>query len=155
MALLNVGDKAPDFTLPNQDNKLIKLSDFAGRYVVIYFYPKALTPGCTAQACDLRDSLQILQDYNATVLGISADKPVLLKRFQEEEHLNFNLLSDVEHKVIDAYGAWQEKSMYGKTYMGIQRMSYILAPNLTVMQVLPKVSPKTHLVEVMQAISLK
>jgi len=155
MALLNVGDKAPDFTLPNQDNKLIKLSDFAGRYVVIYFYPKALTPGCTAQACDLRDSLQILQDHNATVLGISADKPVLLKRFQEEEHLNFNLLSDVEHKVIDAYGAWQEKSMYGKIYMGIQRMSYILAPDLTVMQVLPKVSPKTHLAEVMRAISLK
>lgn len=150
MPLLKLGDLAPDFTLLNQDEKPINLKKFEGKYVVIYFYPKALTPGCTIQACQLRDHLSELQHYGITVLGISADPPKLLKKFQSTENLNFDLLSDPDHKVIENYGAWQEKSMYGKHYMGIARMSYILAPDQTVCHVLPKVSPKTHVQDVIK-----
>lgn len=144
MALLAPKTAAPDFELPDQDGKLVKLSDFRGKLVVIYFYPKALTPGCTVQACALRDGLTELTQRGVVVLGISPDKPSLLKKFQIQERLNFTLLGDENHEIAEKYGTWQEKSMYGKKYMGMARVSYIISPSETILHVLPKVNPKTH-----------
>lgn len=144
MALLAPNTPAPAFELPDQDGKPVKLSDFIGKSVVIYFYPRALTPGCTVQACALRDGLSALTQRNVVVLGISPDKPSALKKFETQESLNFRLLGDVSHSVAESYGAWQEKSMYGKKYMGMARISYLISPTGTILHVLPKVDPKTH-----------
>jgi peroxiredoxin Q/BCP len=144
MALLAPNTPAPAFELPDQDGKLVKLSDFKGKSVVIYFYPRALTPGCTVQACALRDGLDEFAQRNVVVLGISPDKPKVLKKFETQEDLNFRLLSDESHSVAESYGAWQEKSMYGKKYMGMARISYLISPAGTILHVLPKVDPKTH-----------
>lgn len=148
MALLKVGDKAPDFQLKNQNNQLISLGQFKGKWVITYFYPRASTPGCTVQACGLRDHSADWKKVGAVILGLSPDKPAALTTFIESEKLNFQLLSDVEHTAAEAYGAWQEKSMYGKKYMGFARVTFIIDPSGTIAHVIPKVDPKTHATDV-------
>jgi thioredoxin-dependent peroxiredoxin len=138
--MLKQGDKAPGFTLPDQDGNTVSLADFAGRKVLVYFYPKADTPGCTTQACGLRDILGDIGD--TAVLGISPDKPAKQKRFDEKYSLGFPLLADEDHTVAEAYGAWGEKSMYGRTYMGIIRSAYLVDENGDVVEAWPKISPK-------------
>ena len=144
MSLLDIGTPAPAFTLMNADGNPISLKDHLGKWVVIYFYPKAMTPGCTIQACGLRDSYAELAKHDAVVLGISPDEPTLLKKFVHNEHLNFTLLSDSTHATAELYGVWQQKSMYGKTYMGVARSTYVISPSGHVAQVWPNVKPETH-----------
>ena len=142
--MIEEGAKAPDFTLPDQDGNPVRLSAFRGETVVLYFYPKADTPGCTTQACGLRDSITDFNDVGAAVLGVSPDPVKRVKKFHEGQGLNFTLLADEDHAVCDLYGVWAEKSMYGKTYWGAQRSTFIIDPDGTVAKVFPKVSPKTH-----------
>ncbi|MCW2588350.1 MAG: peroxiredoxin [Mycobacterium sp.] len=123
---LEVGDKAPAFSLPNADGKPVKLSDFTGRKVVVYFYPAASTPGCTKQACDFRDSLAQLNEAGLDVIGISPDKPEKLAKFRDAESLTFPLLSDPERSVLTAWGTFGEKTMYGKTVHGVIRSTFVV-----------------------------
>ena len=123
------GDQAPDFTLPDADGKEVSLSSFRGQQVIVYFYPAAMTPGCTKQACDFRDSLASLAKAGVTVLGISPDQPAKLARFREKESLNFPLLSDPDHAVQQAYGAYGEKKLYGKTVVGVIRSTFVIDPD--------------------------
>lgn len=126
---LAVGDKAPDFSLPDADGNTVALSDFAGRKVIVYFYPAASTPGCTKQACDFRDSLAELKEAGLDVVGISPDKPEKLAKFRDAEGLTFPLLSDPDKKVLTAWGAFGEKSMYGKTVQGVIRSTFLVDEN--------------------------
>lgn len=123
---LTPGDRAPDFALPDADEKTVRLGDFAGRMLVVYFYPAALTPGCTKQACDFRDSLSVLDGSGYAVVGISPDKPAKLQKFREAHQLTFPLLSDPGHEVLAAYGAWGEKQLYGKTVTGVIRSTVVV-----------------------------
>jgi thioredoxin-dependent peroxiredoxin len=125
---LEAGDEAPDFTLPTADGGRVRLSDLRGRHVVVYFYPRADTPGCTTEACDFRDNLGSLQGAGYTVLGVSPDKPEALAKFAEGQHLTFPLLSDPGREVLEAYGAWGEKSMYGKKVTGVIRSTIVVDP---------------------------
>ena len=150
--MIDVGARAPDFTLPDQDGHDVSLSDFAGRTVVLYFYPKANTSGCTTQACGVRDHLPAYEATNAVVLGVSPDPVKAVKKFHDKQNLNFTLLADEDHAVCEQYGVWAEKSMYGRTYMGANRTTFIIDPEGTVMHVIPKVSPKTHDDEVLAAL---
>jgi peroxiredoxin Q/BCP len=125
---LAVGDPAPDFALPTADGSTVRLSDLRGQHVVVYFYPRANTPGCTTQACDFRDSLASLQGAGYTVLGISPDTPAELAGFAESQSLTFPLLSDPEHAVLEAYGAWGEKMLYGKQVVGVIRSTVVVDP---------------------------
>ena len=138
------GERAPDFTLPDQDGEPVTLSDLAGGSVVLYFYPKANTPGCTTQACGVRDHLPAYEESGAVVIGVSPDPVKAVKKFHEKQELNFTLLADADHAVCDLYGVWAEKSMYGRTYWGAQRSTFVIDPEGTVATVIPKVSPKTH-----------
>jgi peroxiredoxin Q/BCP len=140
----DVGDKAPEFELQNQDGETVKLADFAGRTVVLYFYPKADTPGCTTQACSIRDRSSEYDTAGAVVLGVSPDEPKALKKFADKYGLTFTLLSDEGHRVADAYGVWAEKSMYGRTYWGNERTTFVIDSDGKIARVFPKVSPKTH-----------
>ena len=142
--MLNAGDEAPDFELRNQDGEPVRLSQFRGSPVVLYFYPKADTPGCTTQACGIRDRRAEYDAAGAVVIGVSPDEPAKLRRFADKYDLDFTLLADTEHAVADAYGTWAEKSMYGRTYWGNLRATYVIDPDGRVATVLPKVSPKTH-----------
>ncbi|PZS14251.1 MAG: thioredoxin-dependent thiol peroxidase [Pseudonocardiales bacterium] len=126
MTRLSPGDEAPAFTLPDADGRDVSLSDFLGRRVVVYFYPAAMTPGCTTQACDFRDNLAELSDAGFAVLGISPDRPDRLAEFRERDALTFPLLSDPSRSVLTAYGAYGEKSMYGKTVTGVLRSTFIV-----------------------------
>jgi thioredoxin-dependent peroxiredoxin len=126
---LEVGDTAPDFTLPAVDGRTVRLSDLRGRHVVVYFYPRASTPGCTTEACDFRDNLASLQGAGYTVLGISPDPPARLTAFAEAQSLTFPLLSDPEHRVLEQYGAWGEKTMYGKKVTGVIRSTIVVDPD--------------------------
>jgi peroxiredoxin Q/BCP len=150
--LLQVGDTAPDFELPNQDGQPVRLSGLAGRHVVLYFYPRADTPGCTAQACGVRDREADYRAAGAVVLGVSPDTPEALRRFADKHGLAFTLLGDPDHAVADAYGVWVEKSMYGKKSWGVSRSTFIVDPEGRVAHVIPKVSPKTHDDEVLAAL---
>lgn len=123
---LKEGKKAPQFSLPDQDGELISSKDFKGQRILLYFYPKAMTPGCTVQACNLRDSADDFKKYNVVVIGISTDKPEKLSRFVDKELLNFTLLSDEDHKTSEAFGVWGEKEFMGKTYDGIHRISFLI-----------------------------
>jgi peroxiredoxin Q/BCP len=125
-ARLEVGDTAPAFTLPDADGQPVKLSDFKGRAVIVYFYPAASTPGCTKQACNFRDSLAQLNDAGIDVVGISPDKPEKLAKFRDAESLTFPLLSDPERKVLSAWGTFGEKKMYGKTVQGVIRSTFLV-----------------------------
>jgi peroxiredoxin Q/BCP len=126
MARLSPGDAAPDFTLPDADGKDVSLHDLRGRKVVVYFYPAAMTPGCTKQACDFRDSLASLTAAGYTVLGISPDKPEKLAKFRERDAVNFPLLSDGSKSTLEAYGAFGEKTMYGRTVTGVLRSTFVV-----------------------------
>lgn len=150
--MVDVGEKAPEFTLPNQDGEPVSLADFAGRTLVLYFYPKADTPGCTTQACGIRDRAADYDAAVAAVAGVSPDPVEAIKTFHGKQSLNFTLLADADHAVCEAYGVWGEKSMYGRTFMGAQRATYIIAPDGTVAHVIPKASPKTHDDEVLKAL---
>ncbi|EKF22934.1 putative peroxiredoxin [Mycolicibacterium hassiacum DSM 44199] len=123
---LEVGDKAPAFSLPDADGNTVKLSDYKGRKVIVYFYPAASTPGCTKQACDFRDNLRDLNDAGLDVVGISPDKPEKLAKFRDNQQLTFPLLSDPDKKVLKAYGAYGEKKMYGKTVEGVIRSTFVV-----------------------------
>ncbi len=123
---LKVGDTAPEFTLPDADGVPVSLKDFRGRSVIVYFYPAAMTPGCTKQACDFRDSLSQLDGAGVTVIGISPDTVAKLAQFREEQHLTFPLLSDVDRAVLGAYGAYGEKKLYGKTVVGVIRSTFVI-----------------------------
>ncbi len=129
MSRLSPGDPAPDFTLPDADGHDISLADLRGRKVIVYFYPAAMTPGCTTQACDFRDSLASLQGAGYQVLGISPDKPAKLAKFRERDAVTFPLLSDADRTVLEAYGAYGEKTMYGKTSMGVIRSTFVIDEN--------------------------
>jgi len=142
--MLEAGDRAPAFTLPDQDGNKVKLTALKGETVVVYFYPRAETPGCTTQACGIRDNKAEYGKLGAKVLGISPDEPEALKRFAKNQKLKFTLLSDPDHKVAEKYGAWGEKSMYGKKYMGMLRNTYIVGPNGKIAAAFPKVQPKKH-----------
>ncbi len=126
---LAAGDAAPDFTLQDADGKPVSLASFRGRRVVLYFYPAAMTPGCTTEACDFRDNLREFESAGMAVLGISPDEPAKLARFRDKEHLTFPLLSDPEREVLDAYGAYGEKTMYGRTSMGVIRSTFVIGPD--------------------------
>ena len=123
---LSAGDLAPDFQLPDADEAVVSLMQFRGKRVVLYFYPAALTPGCTKQACDFRDNLAVLQASGLAVVGISPDKPAKLRTFRDTHALTFPLLSDPEHRVLKAFGAWGEKSLYGKTVTGVIRSTVVI-----------------------------
>jgi peroxiredoxin Q/BCP len=138
------GDIAPDFELPDQDGRAVKLSDFKGQPVVVYFYPKADTPGCTVQACGVRDRQSDYAGVNATVLGVSPDPVKKVKKFHEKQSLNFALLADEGHALADTYGVWAEKSMYGKTYFGNERTTFVIDAEGRVADVLRKVKPAEH-----------
>ena len=142
--MISEGDPAPAFTLPDQDGEPVSLADFAGRTLVLYFYPKADTPGCTTQACGVRDHVADYDAAGATVLGVSPDPVRAVKKFHDKQGLNFTLLADADHAVAEAYGVWVEKSMYGKTYWGNERTTFVIGPDGTVEQVLRKVKPAEH-----------
>jgi thioredoxin-dependent peroxiredoxin len=144
MPMIEKGAPAPDFTLPNQDGEDVSLSDLAGQTIVLYFYPKADTPGCTTQACGIRDRAADYDAAGATVVGVSPDPVAAIKKFHDRQSLNFTLLADADHAVCDAYGVWVEKTNYGRTYWGVQRATYIIDGDGTVAHVIPKASPKTH-----------
>ncbi|CAM3263330.1 thioredoxin-dependent thiol peroxidase [Tsukamurella hominis] len=131
-ARLEPGVNAPSFTLPDQDGKPVSLSDYRGQRVVLYFYPAAMTPGCTKQACDFRDNLSDFADAGLTVLGISPDKPEKLKKFQERDSITFPLLSDPDKQVLTEYGAFGEKMMYGKTVTGVIRSTFVIGADGTI-----------------------
>ena len=128
MTTLRAGDQAPAFTLPNAENEPVSLSDFAGGRVIVYFYPAAMTPGCTTQACDFTDSLDALHAAGYDVLAISPDQPAKLAKFRERDHLTIRLLSDPEKAVLEAYGAYGEKTMYGKKVVGVIRSTFVIDP---------------------------
>jgi thioredoxin-dependent peroxiredoxin len=139
-----VGDQAPDFTLPDQDGNPVRLSDLRGRRVVLYFYPKADTPGCTTQACGVRDHAADYDAAGAVVLGVSPDPVKDVKKFHDKQALNFALLADADHAVAEQYAVWVEKSMYGKTFMGNERTTFVIDPDGVVADVLRNVKPKEH-----------
>jgi peroxiredoxin Q/BCP len=138
------GQEAPDFTLPDQEGNAVTLSELRGRPVVLYFFPKADTPGCTAQACGIRDHRADYDRAGARVVGVSPDTVTAQRKFAGKYDLDFTLLADENHEVADLYGVWGEKKMYGKTYMGVQRATFIVDPEGKVAHVIPKASPKTH-----------
>ena len=151
--MIKHGERAPDFTLPDQDGNPVSLADFRGRRVVLYFYPKADTPGCTTQACGVRDHLPAYEDANAVVLGVSPDPVKRVKKFHDGQGLNFTLLADADHAVCETYGVWAEKSMYGKKYWGALRATFVIDEEGQIVHVIEKVSPKTHDDEVLAALA--
>ncbi len=138
------GDAAPDFTLPDQDGNMVSLSGLRGKTIVLYFYPKADTPGCTTQACSVRDHRPDYQRAGAVVLGVSPDPVKAIAAFDKKYGLGFPLLSDADHSVAEAYGVWVEKSMYGRTYMGMERSTFVIDPEGVVQEVFRKVKPAEH-----------
>ncbi len=150
MSELNIGDNAPDFTLPTDSDGEITLSDLKGQKVVIYFYPKDDTPGCTKESCGFNDALPAFENINATILGISKDTPAKHDKFKAKYGLKFPLGSDEEGKVCDLYGVWKEKSMYGKTFLGIERSTFLIDEQGKIAAIWRKVKVKDH-VEAVQA----
>jgi thioredoxin-dependent peroxiredoxin len=149
---LKVGQKAPDFTVLNDQGEKVKLSDFKGKKVVLYFYPKDDTPGCTTEACAFRDGIEQIKKQGAVVLGVSTDSVASHQKFKNKFDLNFPLLADTEKKVVEAYGTWQEKSMYGKKYMGTVRSTFIIDEQGKISHIFPKVKVKEHYNEVVEAL---
>ena len=146
-------DTAPDFTLPDQDGNEVALADLKGQRTVLYFYPRADTPGCTTQACGIRDHASDYDAAGVRVVGVSPDTVAAIKRFADKQSLGFTLLADEDHSVAEAYGVWVEKSMYGKKYMGVQRSTFIIDSDGRIARVFPKVSPKTHDEVVLKALA--
>jgi thioredoxin-dependent peroxiredoxin len=150
--MIEQGTPAPDFELPNQDGEPVRLSDLRGKRVVLYFYPKADTPGCTTQACGIRDHRADYDAAGAVVLGVSPDPVKAVKKFYDKQSLGFTLLADADHAVAEQYGVWVEKSMYGRTYMGNARATFLIDEEGVIRHVIPKASPKTHDDEVLAAL---
>jgi peroxiredoxin Q/BCP len=150
--MIREGAPAPDFELPDQQGRPVRLSSFRGKKVVVYFYPKANTPGCTTQACGIRDHEVDYEAAGAVVLGVSPDPIKAIKKFYEKQSLNFELLADEDHAVCEAYGVWVEKSMYGKTYWGAQRSTFVIDEEGVVRKVIKKAKPDTHDEEVLAAL---
>lgn len=148
--MLEAGMKAPDFTLPDKDGKPVSLSDFAGRRVVVYFYSKDNTPGCTRQACAFAGAYSEFEALGTVVIGISRDSAASHAKFAEKHGLPFVLLSDPERRAIEAYGVWQEKKNYGKVSMGVVRSTFIIGPDGIVQKVMPKVKPDTNAEDVLK-----
>jgi peroxiredoxin Q/BCP len=144
VSFLNVGDQAPEFALQNQNGDLVRLSDYKGKTVVVYFYPKAMTPGCTTQACGLRDASDAYAARDIVVLGLSPDPHERLKRFEGKYDLNFTLLSDEDHSVAEAYGAWGLKKFMGREFMGILRSTFVIDGDGVISHVMATVKTKTH-----------
>ena len=153
MPLIEPGRKAPAFTLKDQDGKTHTLSDYEGRPVVLYFYPKDDTPGCTVEACAFRDNLPKFKPGKAAILGVSILDEKSKAKFAAKHDLNFPLLADADHAVAEAYGAWQERSMYGRKYMGVARVTYLIGPDGKVAQRWDKVKPDGHAEEVLAAVN--
>jgi thioredoxin-dependent peroxiredoxin len=150
--MIEPGEVAPDFELPNQAGNPVRLSDLKGQKVVLYFYPKADTPGCTTQACGVRDHVEEYDATGAVVLGVSPDPVKAVKRFHDKQGLNFPLLADEDHAVAERYGVWVEKSMYGKTFMGNERTTFVIDADGVVTDVLRKVKPAEHDGQVLAAL---
>ena len=150
--MLKVGEKAPEFSVKNQAGETVSLKDFEGKKVVLYFYPKDDTPGCTTEACGLRDVYDDILGLGAVVLGVSKDDEASHVKFNEKFDLPFHLLADTNMDIIKPYGAWGEKKMYGKSFLGIQRSTYLIDENGRIKNVWPKVSPKDHAEEVLDAL---
>ena len=142
--LVAKGDRAPDFTLPSDDGGDVTLSALRGRKVVLYFYPKDDTPGCTTQACDLRDAMPTFQGLDAVVLGVSPDSVASHGKFRDKFGLNYPLLADEDHRVAEAYGVWKEKNMYGRKLMGVERSTFLIDEDGRIEEAWRKVSPKGH-----------
>jgi len=151
--MLNIGDKAPEFELLNDEEISVKLSDFLGQRVVLFFYPKAGTSGCTTQACGFRDNYPQIEAADATVIGVSPDKPAALAKWKAKENLPYTLLSDPDHEVAEAYGVWGEKKMYGKSYMGIIRSHFVIDAQGLIEDVQFKVSPTDSISRAMAKLS--
>ena len=151
--MVEEGKVAPDFSLPNADGELIELSSFKGKNIVLYFYPKDNTPGCTKQACDFRDSIQNYDDVNAVVIGISPDDEDSHRKFRDKFDLPFLLLADPDRKAIEAYGVWKEKNMYGKKYMGVERSTIVIDKDGTVVKIIRKVKVDGHIDSVLSMLS--
>ncbi|MCL4869030.1 MAG: thioredoxin-dependent thiol peroxidase [Anaerolineae bacterium] len=151
--MLETGQPAPEFTLLNQDGKEVKLADFRGRRLILFFYPRADTPGCTIQACGFRDNWPIISEANATVLGISPDTPEDLAKWHKKMGFPYDLLSDPDHVVAEQYGAWGERSMYGKTYMGIIRSHFVVDVDGNLADTQVKISPDKSIEKALQQIA--
>ncbi|MAN25178.1 MAG: thioredoxin-dependent thiol peroxidase [Gemmatimonadetes bacterium] len=151
--MVEEGKVAPDFSLPNADGELIKLSSFKGKNIVLYFYPKDNTPGCTKQACDFRDSIQNYDAVNAVVIGISPDDEASHRKFRDKFDLPFLLLADPDRKAIEAYGVWKEKNMYGKKYMGVERSTVVIDKDGIVVKIIRKVKVDGHIDSVLSMLS--
>lgn len=147
--MLEIGTKAPKFTLPDKDGNLVSLADFAGKKVVLYFYPRDNTPGCTRQACTFAGAYEEFKSINAVVIGISKDSVASHQKFAEKHGLPFILLSDPERSAIEAYGVWQEKKNYGKVSMGVVRSTFVIDENGVIEKVMPKVKPDTNAEEIL------
>lgn len=149
---LNIGDKAPTIELPDDKGQTVNLSEYKGQPVVVYFYPKDDTPGCTSEACGFRDNLAVLNQVNAKVFGISKDSVKSHAKFRDKYELTFPLLSDETGAVCDAYGVWTEKSMYGRKYMGIERATFLIDGEGKIAKIWPKVSVTGHVADVIKAV---
>lgn len=153
--MLEVGTKAPEFILPDKDGNSVSLTDFAGKKVVLYFYPKDNTPGCTRQACAFAGAYEEFKKINAVVIGVSKDSVASHQKFAEKHGLPFILLSDPELTAIQAYGVWQEKKLYGKVSMGVVRSTFIIDENSMIEKVMPKVKPDTNTAEILEYLTTK
>ena len=142
--------KARDFSLPDQDGVVHKLSDYKGKWVILYFYPKDDTPGCTTEACNFRDSIKTFQEKNVAILGVSKDPIASHKKFKEKYHLNFSLLSDPDKTVIKQYKAWGEKKFMGRTFQGVLRRTYLIDPKGEIKKIYEKVNPLIHIGEILK-----
>jgi thioredoxin-dependent peroxiredoxin len=151
--MIEEGRRAPDFALTSDTGETVRLSDFRGKPVVLYFYPKDDTPGCTAQACGIRDDYGSFAENGAVVLGVSRDDEASHVKFKEKYSLPFTLLSDPDHEVAEQYGVWGERSSYGKTYMGIERSTFLIDPEGNVTKVMRRVKPDTHAQDVLAALA--
>ena len=153
--MLEVGTKAPEFTLPDKDGKPVSLTDFTGKKVVLYFYPKDNTPGCTRQACAFAGAYEEFEKINVVVIGVSKDSAASHQKFAEKHGLPFILLSDPELTAIQAYGVWQEKKLYGKVSMGVVRSTFVINENGMIEKAMPKVKPDTNAAEILEYLTAK
>jgi thioredoxin-dependent peroxiredoxin len=149
---MEINEKVADFALQNDEEKTVHLKDFAGKPVVLFFYPKADTPGCTIEACGFRDQFMKIQNTGAVVLGISRDTPTAQKKFREKYDLPYSLLADVDETVSNQFGVLKEKNMYGKKVMGIERTTFLIGPDQRLLQIFPKVKPEGHAEEVLETL---
>lgn len=149
----STGDRAPDFALQTDQGDELTLSELRGTPVVLYFYPKDDTPGCTTEACEFRDAIPDFSTVGARVLGVSPDSPTKHEKFRDKHGLNFTLLSDLDHEVAEAYGVWVEKKMYGRTYMGVERSTFVIDTDGTISHALRKVKPKGHAAAVAELVA--